>query len=117
MRLPCRVCAWCANPIPGMTKPQKRHRIRSQPRLPFALQVARSCGHVHAKCNGRRHHEMRVRLKPELLALAIEGAGVDPQEASGVFTDRTAFEDQANMLSLELFQGHRPSDFDSGRGF
>jgi len=51
-------------------------------------------------------------LESKLLALAIKRAGVDAQDAGGVFTARAALEQQSDVLGLELFEADRQSDLD-----
>src|ERR1700689_3249284 len=58
----------------------------------------------------------------ELLALAVEGAGVDAQDAGGVLAAGGPRQDQPDVFGLELLEGHRFADADrrdraGGRGW
>ena len=55
-------------------------------------------------------------LEPQLLALAIERAGVDAQDAGGVFAAGAALEQEPDMLGLELFEADGQSDLDRRSG-
>ena len=48
-----------------------------------------------------------IELQAKLLALAIKRAGVDAQNACGVFATGAALEQQPDVLGFELFEAHR----------
>src|SRR5580700_7220753 len=50
--------------------------------------------------------------QPQLLALAVEGAGVDSQDAGRVFAAGAALEQEPDVLGFEPFQADRQADLD-----
>src|SRR5262249_52929521 len=50
--------------------------------------------------------------QPQLLAFAVEGAGVDPQDAGRVFAAGAALEHEPDVFGFKLLEADGPADLD-----
>src|SRR5262249_43920315 len=75
-------------------------------------------GPGHLSCN--LHEWLRANrairtLKPKVLALAIECAGIDAQDPGGVVERQRFVQDQPDVLGLELIETHPLADLNRRR--